>query len=154
MIKSFKTISKKENRMAIMTEDEERRFDDKTMTQCELDIINAEMNSGIRKNEMEIIIKKLSDGVSVVGIKECVEDATLEDFQNLEIPSHWLKEQEEISRQLDLIPQSEMDIERELSTPDSDEVMTDDEPKFLSADKDTPDDTIPTFVYFGSIKPK
>jgi len=38
--------------MAIMTEDEERRFDNKTMTQDELDIINAEMEEGIRKHDI------------------------------------------------------------------------------------------------------
>jgi len=61
------------------------------------------------------------------------------------------KEQEKISKQLDLMPKSKMEIERELSTPDNDEVMTNNEPTFISADKDTPDDTVPTFVYFGSI---
>jgi len=36
----------------MMTEDEERRFDNKTMTQNELDIINAEIESGIRKHDI------------------------------------------------------------------------------------------------------
>jgi hypothetical protein len=38
--------------MAIMTDDEMRRFDNKTMAQNELDIINAEINSGIRKHDI------------------------------------------------------------------------------------------------------
>ena len=35
-----------------MTADEQKRFDERTITQDELDIINAEINSGIRKHDI------------------------------------------------------------------------------------------------------
>ncbi len=73
--------------MALMTEDEERRFNNQTMTQNELDVINAEINSGTRKSEYEPIIKNLSDEVSVIGTKECVKDITLETIKNLDVPT-------------------------------------------------------------------
>lgn len=44
-------IQKQGVTIAMMTEDEQRRFDDRTMTQDELDIINSEMEAGIRKHD-------------------------------------------------------------------------------------------------------
>lgn len=74
--------------MSIMTEDEERRFDNKIMTQDELDIINAEIKAGIRTSGIKTMVKRLSDTVSVIGTEECVKDITLEDIQNLDVPHH------------------------------------------------------------------
>lgn len=40
----------------------------------------------------EQIIKILSDEISMIGTEESVKNITLEDIQDLEIPSHWRKE--------------------------------------------------------------